>query len=114
MKSNAGTVGPAPEVGVDGAWHLEQFWKLHTERRFEGGPIPRSAVDAVAAAAELGEVGARVLARAIAALDSEWLKDRDAQIAQERAKLQKGGGAGDGPPVGPRPPTRAGGRMRRG
>jgi hypothetical protein len=44
VKPPAYLIPPAALPGVD-VWHIA-FWELSTERRFPGGPIPVSAIDA--------------------------------------------------------------------
>lgn len=56
---------PATLPGVD-AWHFA-FWELATERRFPGGPIPASAIDAWPVADHEADIFRHAIRRADAA-----------------------------------------------
>lgn len=69
---------PACLPGLD-VWHIA-FWELSTERRFPGGPIPMSAIDAWPVPAHEAEVFRHAVRRA----DAAYL-DFLARPAEERA-----------------------------
>lgn len=56
---------PETRPGVD-AWHFA-FWELSTERRFPGGPIPVSAIEAWPVGADEADLFRHVIRRADAA-----------------------------------------------
>ncbi len=58
-------IPPAPLPGID-VWHIA-FWELATERRFPGGPIPVSAIDAWPVAGDEADLFRHAIRRADAA-----------------------------------------------
>lgn len=75
---------PATRPGLD-VWHLA-FWELSTERRFPGGPIPCSAIDAWPVADDERETFRHAIRRA----DAAYL-DFLAKPAEERQSLPVAG-----------------------
>lgn len=69
---------PGDEVFVDA------FWALSTERRYPGGPIPRSVAEAHALSLGMSGEDAALFGRMIGALDETYLEWQRAEAKRQR------------------------------